>query len=317
MDDRINNINSSLSEDEIDFKELFNVFLKGKWILFSVTFLFLFFGIIYSIFLPNIYESRALLVSSTQNKEANFMQNYSGLASIAGVEIGSEDYDSNAMQALEKINSLSFFEDNFMPNIFLPDLMAYESWNQVDNKNTYNSDIYDDANEIWTRDFSFPQQPIPSAQESFKRFKTLLSVEINQKTNFVTIKIKHQSPHLAKDWIDLLINQINSFYREKDRGEAERAVAYLKTQIALNNFSEINQMIAKLIQQETQKLTLIEANEFYVYEYIDPPAVMELKSEPRRSLICIFSAFLGFLISSLYILSRHYLSPRDHTNLNS
>ena len=46
--------------------------------------------------------------------------------------------------------------------------------------------------------------------------------------------------------------------------------------------------MAELQQQEIQKLTLMEASEFYVFEYIDPPAVMEKKSEPSRAMICIF-----------------------------
>ena len=60
------------------------------------------------------------------------------------------------------------------------------------------------------------------------------------------------------------------------------------------------------MQQETQKLTLIEANEFYVFEYIDSPAVMETKSEPKRALICILFTVLGGMLSILIVLYKHY-----------
>ena len=67
-----------------------------------------------------------------------------------------------------------------------------------------------------------------------------------------------------------------------------------KTQIAKTNLAEVKQVLASLLQQEIQKLTLIQASEFYVYEYIDPPVVMEYKSEPKRALICILGLLLGF-----------------------
>ena len=120
-----------------------------------------------------------------------------------------------------------------------------------------------------------------------------MSFSEDKQSGFINIAIKHQSPIIAKEWVDLLINQINAFYREKDRAEAERAVAYLNKQITKTSLTEIKQVIAVLLQQETQKLTLIEANEAYVFDYIDPPVVMERKSEPCRALICIIGAFIG------------------------
>ena len=42
----------------------------------------------------------------------------------------------------------------------------------------------------------------------------------------------------------------------------------------MTTLAEIKQVLAQLLQEETKKLTLIEANESYVFEYIDPPAVM-------------------------------------------
>ena len=91
----------------------------------------------------------------------------------------------------------------------------------------------------------------------------------------------------------MVVNEVNAFYRQKDKSESEKAVSYLNQQISMTGLSEIKQVLAQLLQEETKKLTLIEANQFYVFDYIDPPAVMEKKSEPKRALICILSALLG------------------------
>ena len=295
-------------EDEIDLVQIFKVLFEGKWIIFSVTTVASILAVIYSLSLPNIYESKILLVPNEANSRPSLLQNYSSLANIAGVSLPSENNEGNSFKAIRKLYSLSFFESNILPNIFLPDLMAFDSWNSGKNINNYKNDIYDLSSNSWVRDYSYPQKQIPSAQESFDKFQAEhVSISEEKKNNFVTIKVKHQSPYVAKEWAELLTNQINYFYREKDREEAEKAVNYLNTQIAKTNLSEIKQVIAALLQQETQKLTLIEANEFYVYEFIDPPAVMETKSEPSRAIICILGAILGGILSILTVMLRHYV----------
>ena len=138
-------------------------------------------------------------------------------------------------------------------------------------------------------------------------FKTKhLNLREDEEFGFITLSIKHQSPFIAKQWAELVVSEVNSFYRQKDKLESEKAVSYLNQQISMTGLSEIKQVLAQLLQEETKKLTLIEANQYYVFDYIDPPAVMEKKSEPKRALICILSALLGGMLSVLLVLIRHY-----------
>ena len=44
-----------------------------------------------------------------------------------------------------------------------------------------------------------------------------------------------------------------------------------------------------------QQLTLIEANEFYIFSYLDPPMAMEETVEPNRASISILGAILGLI----------------------
>jgi hypothetical protein len=295
-------------DDEIDLRELFYVLLEGKWIIVSLTAFVSIIGVIYSLLLPNIYESKAMLVPvNSSSGISGALGSYSGLAGLAGISLPSGGDEGNSAKAIQKISSLSFFENNILPNIHLPDLMAVKSWNSKTNTLTFDDSIYDTNSNTWIRDYSYPQQQIPSAQESFEVFKTAhLSLSEDKKSGFITLAIKHQSPFIAKQWVELVINQVNAFYRQKDKSESEKAVSYLNQQISITGLSEIKQVIAQLLQEETKKLTLIEANQYYVFDYIDPPAVMEKKSEPKRSLICILSALLGGMLSILLVLIRHY-----------
>jgi len=301
MQDKYNTKRLEHIDDELDLLALFNYLLKGKWIIVFITAFASIAGIIYSLYLPNIYQSNAIMVSVETPKGANgILNSYSSLASFAGVDVPSQNNDSNSIRALEKIRSLSFFKDNILPNIFLPELIALKSWNPDTNSIVYDQNVYNESTNTWVN-------KIPSVQQSHGLFiSNHLTIKQHAGTGFVTFSIKHQSPFVAKKWTELVITQINSFYAGKDKAEAENAVNYLNTQIIKTSFSEIKQVLATLLQQEIQKLTLIEANDSYVFDYIDPPAVMESKISPRRSLICIISALLGSLLGMLSLIIKYY-----------
>ena len=304
MEEKYNNIHV----DEIDFQELFKVLFNSKSIIISVTSLISIIGVLFSLFLPNIYESKALLVPvNSSSSISGTLRNYSGLAGLAGISLPSDANQSNSIQAISKINSLSFFEDNIFPQIFLPNLMAVKSWNSERNLIEYDDNIYVGSSKTWIVTDSQSNKKQPSVQDGFEVFKKEhLMLNEDKKTGFVTLSIKHQSPYIAKQWVELIVKEINTFYRDKDKLESERAVGYLNKQIALTNLSEIKVVISELLQEETQKLALIEANQSYVFDYIDPPSVMEKKIEPNRALICLLSFLVGFVISTLIVFAKHY-----------
>jgi LPS O-antigen subunit length determinant protein (WzzB/FepE family) len=264
-------------------------------------------GVIYSLLLPNIYQSQALLVPVNPSSVPGTLRNISAFAGLAGGSLPTDSDDGNSLKATQKISTLSFFKNNILENINLQDLMAVKSWDPKTNTLVYDQSIYNSMNDTWVKD-DFGQQQIPTAQKSFRVFiGNHLSFGIDTKTGFSNLSIRHQSPYIAKQWAELVIDEVNSHYRQKDRLESEKAVNYLNQQISMTSLSEIKQVLAQLLQEETKKLTLIEANQSYVFDYIDPPAVMELRVEPNRALICILIAIFGGMLSFLYVLIMHYV----------
>ena len=307
------NSHSSNFDHAIDLRELFNVLMRGKWIIVNLTAFATIIGFIYSLQLPNIYESKSLLapVNSSSNISRS-LGGYSSFAGLAGINLPSGDNLDNSAKAIRKISSLSFFENHIFVNINLPDLMAVKFWNPKTNELVYDEDIYDINKDIWIKDYSDIKQQMPSAQKSFRVFKNKhLSLIEDKKSGFITLSIKHQSPYVAKQWAELVVNEINSFYRKKDKSESELAVNYLNQQISMTSLSEIQQVLAQLLQEEIKKLTLTEANQFYVFEYINPPAVMEKRIEPNRSLIWILSTLFGGMLSIILVLIRYYFFNKN------
>tara|TARA_A100001011_G_scaffold299389_1_gene312521 strand:+ start:404 stop:1324 length:921 start_codon:yes stop_codon:yes gene_type:complete len=293
--------------DEIDFKELFKILWDGKLIILSTTGIFALLTILYSLSLPNIYQSNALLNPvEGSGQMSNGLGGYSTIANLTGLNLSTTNSDSNAAKALKKINTLSFFVENILPNIFLPDLIAVDSWDPAINKIIYNKDIYNDELKSWVQN-SKTKLAITSPQSAYLVFlQNNLVFSSDLETGFITIGIKHQSPYIAKEWTEIVIDQLNDFYRKKDKAEAQISINFLNQQIAQTNFTEIKEVIAQLIQNKTQQLALVESGKFYVFEYLDPPAVMERKSEPRRAMITILGTIIGGFFAVLIVILRKY-----------
>ena len=308
MQEKYNTNNSSQDfDDNINLRELFYILLEGKGIIISLTFFVSIIGVLYSLFLPNIYQSNTILVPANSSSNiSGAPAGYTSLAGLAGINLNPDGGKVNYEKAIQKISSLSFFENNIISNIHLPNLMALKAWDAETNTLIYNDNIYNTNSGNWIGDKTNSNQQ-PSTQKSFRVFNSRhLTLEVDSTSGFIILSIKHQSPYIAKEWAELVVNEINTFYRQKDKSESERAVSYLNNQISMTTLAEIKQVLAQLLQEETKKLTLIEANESYVFEYIDPPAVMEMKSGPKRSLISIITAIFGGMLSILVVLIRHY-----------
>jgi len=292
---------TQIIEKELDFEDLFRILFNSKWLFMGITALISVIALIYSLSLPDLYKSSALLSpikeDTTLNSSSRSLS--SNLANFAGISLPTNG-SSNSVQAIEKVQTLSFFEESILPNIFLPDLMAFESWNKGSNTILYDDSLYNIETQSWNA--------LPSLQKSYKAFKKLLAVSEDKNTGFVSISIKHQSPYVAKLWTNLIVEEINHFFRVKDKAVSEAARNYLNSQMMQTNLAEIKQVIAHLLQDKTQSLMLLEASEFYVFEYIDPPAAMEVKAEPSRLLICIVGFILGIFLSGFIIFTHYFIS---------
>jgi len=290
--------NNDQPGDEIDIKSLFKTILNGKLLITAATVLFSIIAVTYSLTLSNIYQSTALLSPvDEQSGSGGSLDNIGGLASLAGISISSSS-GGNSTKAITKITTLSFFEENILPNIFLPDLMAVDTWDEESNSVIYNDSLYNVQAGKWNE--------IPHPQKSYKAFLKKLQVSQNYDTKFLTISFRHESPHIAKEWTELVVNQINDSFRARDKLEAETAMNFLYAQMALTSYTEIKEVVAQILKQKMQLLALIEANEFYVFSYLDQPAVAKEKIEPSRSSISILGALFGFMLGVLIVLVRSY-----------
>ena len=293
-------------DDEIDLRELFSVLWQGKISIIIGGLLGAILSVGYALSLPNIYTAEAVMAPKAEGSGLSGLAGqFGGLAGLAGIDLGGGE-TSKTQIALETLKSRSFFAEYMYEDVLVA-LMAVEGWDRESDELIINDDIYDPLSQKWIRDVQAPYKKQPSVQEAYEVFiSDHLFVTEDKKTGFVGLAVKHYSPNLARDWALAVLRGIENSIREKEVREAEKSIAFLKAESSENSLISLNEVFASLIEEQTKKIVLANASDEYVFEVIEPPVAAEVKSEPKRSLICILGTLLFGMLSVLYVLIKHY-----------
>lgn len=254
---------------------------------------------IWTLTVSNTYLSDAVLSPTDEVQGVglgNMAGQLGGLASLAGISLGSEATDQVTV-ALEILKSRQFVASFVNSNQLKPAIMAVDSWDKESNQLIFDTDIYDPSSKTWTRELKNGRPPEPTDQEVYEVFREMMVIERDAATGLVKLSIEYYSPQLAQQWLELIIALINQEMRNREINTASENINYLKNKVAEINDIEMKTVFYQLIQEQTKNLMLAEVRTEYVFTVIDPPVSPELKFAPKRSLIVIFVGLLtGFMV---------------------
>ena len=298
-------------DDEIDLRELFAVLWAGKLKIIVITAIFAVASVIYALSVPNQYKATALLAPAQSDGGglSGALGQLGGLASFAGVSIGGESGEAQIAQEIMK--SWSYIEGFIAKNNIAVEVYAAEGWNKGSNTLKINSDAYDaELNQWLTLDAAGAVSP-PSSWQLFQSFGSKLSVVEDNSSGLVTLSIEYYSPHIAKQWVDLYVESINRFMQQRQVDKVTRNIAYLNEQIGKTSIAQMQEVFYTIIEEQTKNKMLAEASPEYAFVAVGPSMVPELKSQPKRALICIVGTLLGGMLSVLMVLIMHYAKKSD------
>lgn len=301
---------SQAMDDEIDLLELWNVLWKSKFIIIAITAVFAVGSVAYALWLPDIYRTEVLLSPASEEDSAGGalaagLGQLGGLAGLAGIDLGSSASVSQKDRALAIMRSRFFVKAFFDQHELVVPFMGSKP-GAVTGTVEIDPELYDMANQQWVREVAPPKQAAPSDEEVYEAFYQILQVEEDDLTGLITISLEWYDPSQIKNWMDWLVNDLNSYMREDDLLESQQAIEYLTGQLEKTSLVEMRNVFSNLIEQQTQKVMLADVREEYAFEILDPAVIPEKKSAPGRALICILGTFLGGMLAVLFVLLRHY-----------
>jgi len=309
--------NTQVMDDEVDLLELWSVIWSGKWQIITITFVFAVGSVVYALWLPDIYRTEVLLAPVAQEESGGLGGNLgqlSGLASLAGINLdGASAEVTMKSRALAIVQSRFFIQDFFETHDLLVPFMGSKP-GEASGTIEIDPELYDETTQQWIREPSPAGNLIPSGQEVYEAFSEIFSITEDELTGLVTISLEWYEPRLIKQWMDLLVEDLNNYMREQDTIEAERAIEYLNSRLQETSLVEMRNVFFNLIQQQTQQVMLADSRQEYALETIDPAVVPEIKSAPRRSIICILITLLGGMLSVLIVVLKHYLGKHEEAS---
>ena len=292
---------------EIDLKELLGFLWEGKKLIIAITLIFSLCSIFYALSLKDYYRSEAILSLSGDSEQSLSLSRYSGLASIAGVSLPTTDAENKGALVQATIKSRAFLKHLITFEGILPSLMAAKTFDTTAKTLIFDDDKYNIKTNTWVRKAKPPYQPKPSVLEARKEYLGNMVISQDKTTGFIAISIEHISPIFAKNFLDLIIREVNVLLRQKDLRESSDALEYLTTEISKTSLIEIKSSINQLIQTQLQTQMMAKINDDYILRTIEPPFIPETKSKPSRSIIVVLGTMLGGILGILWILIRHYL----------
>ncbi|MCL2913162.1 Wzz/FepE/Etk N-terminal domain-containing protein [Shewanella corallii] len=303
----------SMRDDEIDLRELFSAIWQGKWLIIAVTAVFAVGSVIFALSQPNIYKSEALLAPAESDNSggglAALAGQFGGLASMAGINIGSGSVDKSQL-AIEVMKSRQFISDFIQKHKILPELMAAEKWDMPNNELVYDPELYDSESANWVRDVKAPFKSEPSMQEAFKAFSKMFSVNAAKDTGMITVSVEHLSPVVAQQWVNWLVADINQVMKQRDVEEAVRGRDFLEDQLRKTSIADMRTVLYQLMEEAQKTIMFANIREEYVFKTIDPALVPEERSKPKRAQICILGTMLGGILSLMIVFAKYFIDVR-------
>tara|TARA_B110000008_G_C16973596_1_gene564897 strand:+ start:397 stop:1317 length:921 start_codon:yes stop_codon:yes gene_type:complete len=291
------------NEKDIDLGEIIHVIYALKFFIIKVVSISVIISIIYSLLLPNIYTSEALLAqNSSSGSTSSASDALGGLASITGISLGGMNSEAKRnLITIETLKSRKFFSEYIYEKVLI-NLMAIDNWDASLGVVNIDPNIYDVKENKWVDGWNKP-----TIQTAHRQFLSGMDIVENEnRGGLVTISIRHKSPNVAKEWVVLIIDSINDAIRKKDIKDSQEAINFLVARLANTKQVSLNEALSALVAEQTKTMMLANISDEYVLKIIDPPVVNELKSSPRRSLIVLLGMLLGFFGAIFMILIRHF-----------
>ena len=298
-----NNQSTYGSQEDIDLVKVLAILLQAKKVIASITIVAAGLAVVLSLLLPNVYKSEALLAPVSDASSLNMSSQLSGLASLAGVNLGGKGQENSSL-ALEIVKSREFFCNFIEKHDLFVEIMATKGWNQDTNQLLIDDSAYNEQTKEWTREVNPPFKPKPSILETYEGLSELISVDEDKLTGMVKISVQHFSPFIAKQIVDELVKDLNEDMRQRDLVQAQRSIDYLSGKVSETNVGELKTLLYSLIEEQTKTLMLAHVRDEYVFKTVDPAVVAERKTKPKRALIVIGVTMLSFFMSCFLVLVR-------------
>lgn len=278
-------MNKTERKEYIGINEIMHILFDNKIWIISVVFLSSLVTAVIVIKMPNIYETRALLLPQTIGYEKPYSvgTSISGLASIAGVNISG----GNSVTSFDSLNAI------LKNGSFLADFVK---------KNKFESKVLKDPEEQKSDKFV-------NNVDSILTHSLLNDLTFYQdsKTNMMELSYKNKDRQFSKLLITKLLHALSEKYKSIQLKNIDQQIDNYKYEISSTQDITLKNKLSDVVASLIQNKVLAQAHEYYGFDILVNPVVPDSidKVSPKRSLICVIVFVVSLFLSSAFFVIKN------------
>jgi len=230
--------------------------------------------------LPNLYESSATVVPTTEDGKPNFA--LGALASSFGLTMGgpTKIEDLESLFKSREMTARVFREHNLWPLVF-PD-----SFDPATGK----------LRPGWGERISGVRpEPVPPGDwDALRAVEKRLKVSVSRKLGTLSVSFECRSAAGSRDVVSYYLEEAKNRLQEKALERATRNKGFLEIHISRTADPIVRERLYTLYSQEVEKEMLARNREQFGFTVLDPPKVPDRKSRPKRSLNAVAATLFSF-----------------------
>ncbi len=301
-----------VEEDEIDLYELWLTLKRYKRFIWGLTFGLTFLVALFSLFMTNIYRSKAIILPvSQQSGTSSLLSQFGGLAQMAGIALPTSSGSAEIMALLKS----DILKEEVINEYHLLPVILYNQWDREKKawkKPPVWAKVLKDFKQKLIGSFQ-PNQPssngdnLPNVADGIEAFSKMISVSEDKKLGTITVSVDYPDPEVAAKLVGYLLKTLREHMTREAIRIAEKNKQTLEQELRKTSDPTIQQKLYTLIAQQVETITMAKVNENFAFKVIDPPRVPEKKYKPKRGLMVAVAFVSGLFLSIFLAFFREYL----------
>lgn len=300
-----------MQEDEINLLDYWMVIWKRKVLIIMLTFLTVLFTAVYSLRLPEIYQSKAVITPiGSKDSGGGGLSLLAQFGGIPGIAIPGS---SSAAEIVNLMKS-NILREKVIERYELLPILFYESWDKEkkqwkkDGNSSYGlnplSLLQKASSSIKPRSqVSNPKSQdnsSPTVWDGLRMLDGIVKVNNNIKDNTITVSAEFYDPEIAANIVNYFLASLIDHMSGEAKRIAKTNKRYLEEQLGTTMDPIIRQKIYNLIAQQVETSMMSEVKENFAFKVIDPPKVPDKRIKPKRSQKVMLS-FVTSLFASIFL----------------
>jgi len=273
--------NIAYQDDEINLFDLIKVIFKNLRFICVIVGIIVVATAIVSLIMTPIYESKAVIMPTTQSKDI-------GMGSMLAQQFGIATPTAPITTEIVNLLKSNILKERVIKKFDLLKLLLgddYEDYKKTKSENEL----------LW---------------EGIRRLDKMTNINFKQKDNTIEITVGYKDPKIARDLVNYFLAELTDYMSTEAKRVAETNKKYLESQLDKTSDPLIKTKLYALIAQQLETSMMAEVKENFAFKVLDAPRVPDKKSKPKRRNMVLISFVVSLFLGIFFAFIREYMAKQ-------